>query len=385
MMELVKSGARSYLRRTLGVFLGIPVGWILVIGAVVALFRNEGRTVKVERTLGEARTNFVSIGPGEINPAADGRLVHVQGHVSTGETLRDPVFEVSAQVLRLKRLVETFQWRERSREVTEQSASGPRKRTSYDYEQVWAARRIDSSKFKQLSGHENPPAAPFPCADWEAKQFHLGAFTLQKTLRDELKGYEPFGIRVGEPPAQVRQLGFRPLIASFYFGNDPMSPQIGDVRVVYEAVQPQDVSIIAGQQRATLGPYQTRSGGTVSMLNRGSKSAAEMFHDALWWNTVLKWLWRIGGFIALWLGYNLALGPLTALSRMLPGLLGGLALATGFATFFLAVAVTLVTTSIAWLAYRPKYGLPMLAGGIVLMLAIGWWGNRKREGHTAAA
>ncbi len=381
MREIFKSAARTYLGRVCALFLGVPIGWILCIGGIVALFWNEGRAVKTERTLQEGMASVVTIGAAEMNPALTGRLVHVQGCVSTQEILRDPIFEVSAQVPRLKRLVETFQWRERSRNVSERTASGgQRRRVSYEYEEVWAPGRFDSSKFNQPFGHENPPAAPFPCAEWEAKEFHLGAFTLQKALRDELRGFEPYGIRVSDPPANVRQLGFRALIASFYMGNDPMSPQVGDVRVVYEAVAPMDVSIIGSQDGAMLGSYRTKSGGTIAMVSHGTKSATEMFQDGLLWNRIVTWLWRVGGFFALWHGYGLALRPLTVVASMLPGLVGGLTLATGFfASLFLALALTSITTSIAWLFYRPQFGLPMLAGGVLVLTLLGRWGNRKRR------
>ena len=216
-------------------------------------------------------------------------------------------------------------------------------------------------------------------------EFRLGGFTLRKAVRDEVRWFAPYGIQVGEAPPKVRQAGFRPLTASFYRGDNPSFPQIGDMRVVYEAVPPTDVSIIAAHEGATLGAYRSKAGGTIAMVSKGRKSAQAMLEDALWWNRLKTWLWRAGGFVALWWGYGLALRPLTTLAGVLPGLFGGLAAATGFLTsLVLAVGVTLITTSFAWVLYRPEYGLPMLISGVIALLLLAVWGVRKRTAarHT---
>ena len=168
--------------------------------------------------------------------------------------------------------------------------------------------------------------------------------------------------------------------ASFYKGENPSFPQIGDMRVVYEAVAPTEVNIIAAQQGATLAAFRAKAGGTIAMVSTRRMSAQQMFDDALWWNLVKSWLWRGGGFVALWLGYGLALRPLTILAGILPGLFGGLVVATGFvASLLLALGVTLVTTSFAWVLHRPEFGVPMLIGGALLLLLLGLWGNRRRQ------
>src|SRR5262245_34293193 len=204
MDQAFEATGRSWVGRMLALFLGVPFGWILCLGAVAALFWNEGRAVRTERTLGEGMASVLTIGPTEINPAATGRLVHVQGHVSTDETLRDPDFDVSAKVLRLKRLVEIYQWRERRERHNDAALSGGRRqRTTYLYDRVWSAELIDSRDFN-VRGYDNPMTrSPLLCAEWEAKEFRLGAFTLQKAVRDELRWFTPYGIRVGEPPTNV--------------------------------------------------------------------------------------------------------------------------------------------------------------------------------------
>src|SRR6266545_951095 len=91
---------------------GIFLGWIPFLGAVVLLFWNEGRAVKTQRALSEGSKCVTSIPADRITPANDGCLVHVQGLVDTKETLADPLFGVAVQALRLRRVVETYQWRE---------------------------------------------------------------------------------------------------------------------------------------------------------------------------------------------------------------------------------------------------------------------------------
>jgi hypothetical protein len=382
--ETFTQTARSRFMRIFALVFGLPLGALIWGGAIVLLFWNEGKAIKTTRALQEGAAKVVSIVADDLNPANANRLVHVQGRVDTGETLHDPLFRVSWKALRLRRLVEAYQWKERQHRREQKTPSGRRKTvTSYSYEQTWSSIRIDSSTFQQPAGHENQVSFPYPCATWVATNFQLGAFSLQPALRDQLTRFTPLGVRVGEPPPDVRQAGFRPLLASFYRGDNPSFPQIGDVRVVYEAVGPDDYSIIAAQQGATLGAYQTESGETLAMVRSGKLAAAEMFSDAHLWNLILTWARRVGGFLLMIVGLRLALYPLNLAANLLPGFFGGLAFLTGFLGFIFATALTAVTISLAWVTYRPHIAVPVFSGGLLLAVIIGWFAHRRHRQYRS--
>lgn len=211
----------------------------------------------------------------------------------------------------------------------------------------------------------------------------MGAFRLERALSDRLRGFTPLGVQVGEPDAQVSQLGFRALTASFYRGTNPSLPQIGDVRVAFEAVMPTEVSVIAGQEGNTLAAYQTKAGGQLALLSRGKLPATEMFRNEQRSNVILLWVCRFGGFFLMLMGVRMVLRPISLIANLLPGFLRGLASISSFLGFLFAAAVTLMVASFAWLAYRPQLSLTLLAIAVVLGALVVW--ATRRGNHSQVA
>jgi hypothetical protein len=363
----------SFLARIAALLLALPLGIALSLAAVVVLFSNEGRAVKTRRNLAEGAAIVVSVSPDRVGPANDGRLVHVQGQVSTEEVLKDPVFTVATRALRLRRTVEMYQWNER--EENRRDASG-KQSTSYIYDKKWSSGIIDASQFHQ-GGYENPKSMPYTCQEWSAQVFTLGAFRLGAAARDEVVYFSE--LAVTNTPREVAKAGFNRLQYSFYRGANQLSPQIGDVRVAFEHVEPQEITVIAAQQGDTLQPYTTKNGGTIAMVSKGYVPAAEMFRDAQWWNEVKTWLIRIGGVFLMVFGFHLMLRPIAVLDNLLPSLLPWISIATGFLGFFLAIATALVVTSLAWVAYRPVIAIPLLITGVLIALLILAYGRRGTQ------
>jgi len=65
--------------------------------------------------------------------------------------------------------------------------------------------------------------------------------------------------------------------------------------------------------------------------------------------------------------------------HVLPDLLGGLAFLGSFLAFLLAVATTLAMASLAWIWYRPNYGLPIFISALLLLVLVAWVGDRRRR------
>src|SRR5271166_414777 len=87
------------------------IGIVLVPISFVLLFWNEGRAIRTDRGLREGSSSVISVSdPSQVNPANDGKLVHITGRADTSETLTDPTFAVSEQAIRLERQVAMYQW-----------------------------------------------------------------------------------------------------------------------------------------------------------------------------------------------------------------------------------------------------------------------------------
>ena len=178
---------------------GVLVGLLLVVLMVVGLFWNEGRAVQTAQSLAEGASAVISVDAGSIDPANDGKLVHVTGQVSASGSLADEDFGISAQGLRLSRNAEMYQWKETSRSETKTNLGGGEETvTTYSYSKAWDDSEIDSSDFEKPEGHQNPSmeirSEVFQIANGE-----LGAFLLDKPVLDRIGGDTAFSLA----PAQA--------------------------------------------------------------------------------------------------------------------------------------------------------------------------------------
>ena len=361
---------QSWFSRIGSAFKGIIFGLILFLAAFVLLFWNEGRAVKTYKTLKEGSGAVVSVPANRIDPANQGKLVHVTGKAVTEATLADPVFGVSANALTLRREVEMYQWQEHSHsEEKKKVGGGTTTVTTYSYSKEWSGHAINSSSFKK-SGHDNPGSMPYQDMDQLAHPVTLGAFTLPASLVRKIGGAQQLPVNDNIPlPKELAGRAQRQ-DGGFYIGDNPASPQIGDVRIRFEIVPQQDISVVAEQSGSTFTPYQTKAGGTVELLQEGIKTAAAMFEKAQHDNTVLTWILRAVGFFLMFFGLSMIFKVLSVLADVLPFLGNIVETGTGIISFLLAAVLSLLTIAVAWIVFRPLLGIGLLVAAAVLAFLI---------------
>lgn len=121
----------------------------------------------------EGRKQVRTIESDDIDEANEYELIHVTGTTTNSSDISDPDFGIIAQnSYRLKRKVEMYQWRE----IVKKDGDD----THYRYEETWSEDPIDSTKFHDFSGHQNPSNAwPFRSRTFEASTIMLGKFRLR--------------------------------------------------------------------------------------------------------------------------------------------------------------------------------------------------------------
>ena len=352
---------RSWGSRIAGSFVGVLVGILLFVASFPLIIWNEGRSVQRIKTLGEGRGAVVSVASDGIDATHEGALVHITGLASTNDVLKDPVFGIETNALKLSRTVEMYQWKESSQSKTTQNLGGSETtETTYTYEKVWSSSAISSSGFKQQAGHQNP-AMPYSSESFAAQDVTLGAFKLGEPFVSQISGWQPFPVSEDNLDAAEPEVysGFQVVNGSFYRG-DSSFPQIGALRVTFQSVAPQAVSAVGLQQGSQLATYKAANG-TINLLGMGTVPAADMFAAAEAENKIITWIIRFAGFAMMWIGLSLVLGPISVLASVIPFLGNLLGAGTGFVSFVLALVLSLVTAAIAWIAFRPLIGLTLLA------------------------
>lgn len=362
---------KSWFSRIGEAFKGILVGLVFVIAALALLFWNEGRSVKRYKTLEEGGGVVVSVTSDRVEAANDGNLIHVTGRAETDAILTDPVFGVSVPALKLKRVVEMYQWKETSRSETQKEVGGgTRTVETYSYSRIWSDQPIHSGDFSEPAGHQNPGAMPYESLEQIADHVSLGAFTLPDFLLDKIQNFEP--LPAGAETLLPESLKNRARLydAGFYLGPNPASPQIGDTRITFRVARPTEVSVIARQMNRTFEEYPTSAGGAIALLQTGIHTADAMIQSAQSSNKIMAWMLRFVGFILMLIGLNLVLKPLSVLADMLPVLGNVVGAGSGVISFLLAGILSLLTIGIAWVVYRPVLGIILILAAAALTMAI---------------
>lgn len=363
---------QSWFSRIGGSFAGAVAGLVLLLVAFPLLWWNEGRAVKTAKGLTEGAGAVVSVASDGIDASRDGALVHVSGQATTAETLTDEEFGVSARALTLVRSVEMYQWREEKQsQKRKKLGGGEATTTTYTYRTGWSSAAVDSADFRQPDGHRNPGRFPWDSQTIVADSVTLGVFTLPRDLVAMISAREPLRIEAGSGARLTADSAVRIADGGLYRGGNPDSPAVGDVRIRYEIVRPQVVSVVAVQRGNSFEGYRTTAGTTILMLEKGAVAADAMFRTAESSNHTTAWVLRGVGLLLMFLGLFLAFRPIAVIGSVLP-LLGSLAsTGIGLVSFLIALVLSLVTISLAWLAYRPVLAIGLLvvaAAAVVLVV-----------------
>lgn len=361
-------------------FAAIPFGIILLIASFPLLFWNEGRAVKTARALAEGAKKVISIDAGNISPDFEGQLVHLSGKANTTEILTDSQFGISTNAIKLKRAVEMYQWQEKS----SSSSNNNNNNKTYSYNKVWSSSLISSSNFNN-QGYNNPGQFPFEELREQAQDVSLAAFKLPISLISKINNYTAIvpdssvlaNLKANPNFANINleQQGQQVYIG--YNGN-PVTPEVGDVRISFEQVLAGPVSVIAQQDGNSFIGFNTKSGRHLSMLRVGTLTADEMFILAVKENNMLTWAMRFLGFFLMLGAFRIILGPLEAMTSMIPLLGTMVRMGLSAVSFVLAFALTLVTVAISWFTFRPMIAIPLLTlalAGIVII----WLMGKKKE------
>lgn len=404
--ELREVHKAGWLERMGGSFKGIATGFGMIVAGVVLLFWNEGRAVKTAKALAEGAGAVVSVAVDQVDPANEGKLVHVSGKADTKEVLEDADFGVKVTALRLSRRTEIFQWVEH--EKTRRIKKGDKEydETTYTYKQEWRSKPVDSSGFKE-AGHSNPFAElNFPDAQTYAKDATLGAFRLSErnvkgvggeityafptnyVLPEAMKGAQLRNNTIYIPAPKTVETtrtaaGTSPLLAAAQAASNAVNnavntmvrdvvatPQVGDVRVRFFVVYPKVISLCQKQVGETFAPWKASNGKEIYLQDDGEKTADEMFTSAQQSNKIWTWVLRVLGFLLLSGGFRGLFGPIETLVDVIPILNGIVSLGIGLVSKLLAAVVWLLTVGIAWVYYRPVLGISLIVGAVALIVLV---------------
>ena len=429
-MSYTETTSVSWFSRLRSSFGGIGFGILLILGGTFLLWSNEGRFVATGDALTEAQGVTQELGNiATLDSSKNGQLVHATGPVTTTDVLVDPIFNVSANAIRLERSVEYYQWTETSKsEKRKKVGGGEETVTTYTYQMAWVSSPVNSSAFKSpeaAANRVNTIKMPLEKETLQATTVNFGAYKLPKSMISLISG--PVSLSVNMPdetrealnaqlapkviPAPVQTPPASPVRAegasawedipagaqqssdtthvsaveqapvpapviemvhvlgdTIYVGEAPARPEIGDMRVAFKQVLPGTISILAKLNGDTFESYRAANGKTVLDLSMGTLSLENMYGDAHSSNSTMTWILRILGALLVIFGLKMVMAPLAVVASVIPFLGDIVGAGTGIICFLLGGAWSLLIISIAWLRFRPIIGGALLAVAVLLIV-----------------
>ena len=338
---------------------GVLSGLLLLVIGIGILWYNEGRTVKTQSAINEAKKNYTDIKSDKIDSKYEGKLISTKGKldISEASTLTDNTFGINVKAAKLKRVVEVYQWKE-----TCEEDDNNKKCT---YEKVWESDLIDSSDFEQ-SGHDNPTSVLYPSEEYISDNIKLGAFTLPEELIKSLSCNKKKNNNdlVNEYKNNVDGI----TISGEYLTNvKDNNPEIGNIRITYEYLDSETVSVMAVQTGDTFEAFTSKTGKDIYTIVKGNKTGAQILEGMQKSNNFFKWVLRIIGVLITIGAFSSMFSFINKIANMVP-ILGNLVNgATGIISTILGLAVSLVVIAIAWFRFRPILSIVLIAIVIALL------------------
>jgi len=358
----------TWLMRIAPSFKQVGAGFLLFVLAFPLLFWNEQGTIQLARDFDRDHLDVETVEAGDWSAAQGHSLVYVTGQVTTNEELIDADFRIRSRAVKMRRIVECYQWKEIT-VAARDDQYGRKGKAGVRYAKVWSPNPIDSAKFQQSDVHVNPQM-PLRSKDLVAKEVRLGAFKLnfeQVARIDEFVSLPVSADMVSWLP-EDRRVGLEVRDNQLVFSQKSAdAPQIGDTRVRYSAVRPQWVSVLASPTDESFQAFVAENGKEIDVLKLGVVPLSDMAEFPSAAGGVGVWILRVFGFASMALGLALVFQPIVSMTSLMPLLQDFLGRGLNAFAVCLAAAGSLMTISVAWMYYQPVFSLILSAVAAAIM------------------
>ena len=359
---------------------GILFWIILIIGSVILLWWNEGRTIDIAKWLSEWEKITVNGIVSPLDNSLDWKLIHISWEATTDDILKDNTFFIEKNAIKLIREVEMYQWKENSKTETRDNLWGSEtKTTTYTYEKIWDDKKISSSSFKE-SWHENPNSWQYESQTNTSNNVFIWDLKLSSPFVSQFNKKEQ--ISLTEENYNVfknanSNLNSKLLSGIIYIWNWNLSaPQIWDLKVTFYWVYPSIVSVIWKQENSSLNSYKTKTDTSINLFQYLEVSKEEMYQKAKSDNKIMAWIIRWWGLLLMFIGFNMVFWIFVIIAKVIPFLSSIVWFWTGLISFFLTLIVWWWTIIIAWFFVRPLLSISLI---ILIAIAIFWIIKLKKQ------
>lgn len=162
-----------------------------------------------------------------------------------------------------------------------------------------------------------------------------------------------------------------------YTGDNYNKPEIGDIRIQFEYSPEGTFSMIGMYNDGVVSEYINKKN-TLGIVGIGETSIQELKESEYKTPRTIGWILRGVAFVMMFIGMVMVFGPLERRPKIVPTTGRIIGMVSKSLLFFVALILSLVTASVAWVMYRPVIGGILIAGtlGIIFLT---WKGFKKNE------
>ena len=349
---------------------GIGAGIFLLLIGIGILWYNEGRTVKNQSTINEARKNYIQVKSDIISEKNEEKLVATKGKLDLNEAgeLVDSKFGIIVKAAKMVRTVEMYQWKE-------ECETDDNDKKNCSYEKSWESTIIDSSEFEE-GNHDNPDNMPYDTEVFLASNVRMGAYLLPDELVKQLscdrkKNNSDLVNQYNNSVESIKVDG------NYLTDVKDNSPEIGDIRISYQFIDSGSVSVMAVQTGDTFEAYTSKSGKDVYKILKGNYTGAQILEKMTKSNKTWKWILRFVGILLTISAFSSMFSFITNLTDKIPvigNIIGG---ATSIVSTILGLSLSLIIIAVAWFRYRPILSIILLVVVIALVVLLKFYSKNK--------
>ena len=363
--EVTRTSYGKRLGNSLG---GIGSGFLLIVLATILLWWNEGRAVKTAKMLEQANSECVDVPDvSVIDPSLEGKMIHAVAVAKTDDILSDPEFGINENAICLEREVAYYQWVEHASSTTKDKVGGAQETTTtYTYSHEWVSSPINSASFKdpEYQGLNSVRINVEDNAVY-ATNVSFGGYQLPAGMVRSIPCNTPVEVPAIETQDSIKTVHVNSNVV--YYGLDPQTPAIGDVRVTFMKGEGGEASVLAKVTGNTFEPY-TSNGKSLCVLSMGNRSMQDMFETEKQANKTWLWILRIIGILLVIAGFRNIFSILVTLFKVLPPLASVANLGVNIVTGVLGVVWSLIVILIAWVRFRPVLAISLLVVAVALVV-----------------
>lgn len=350
---------------------GIGAGFLLLLIGIGLLWYNEGRTVKNQSAINEARKNYIQVKSDAVDSKNEGKLVATKGKLDISESgeLKDSIFGISVKGVKLVRTVEVYQWKESC-----ETDDNDNKHCTY--EKVWDSNLIDSSSFEE-GNHYNPSSKLYEDEVYLAYNVRAGAYVLPDELVSQLS-CDKNKNNVELDNEYNKSIDTIKVDGNYLTNVNDNVPEIGDIRISYQYIDSGNVSVLAVQTGNTFEAYTTKNGKDIYKILKGNYTGAQILEKMTKTNKTWKWILRFLGIVLIISGFNSIFSLITNLTNKIPflgNLVGG---AFSIVSSILGISLSLIIIAVAWFRFRPILSIVLIVIVVLLLIVLKMYSKNKQ-------